>query len=56
MTTPGKNGRILVVDDEVELMRSVRFAAGQYEVKGLSNPVERWTFYNTATSIWLPAT
>ena len=41
MTTPAKNGRILVVDDEVELMRALCDSLqGQYQTKGVSSPAE----------------
>ncbi len=39
MSKPAKNGRILVVDDEVELMRALCDSLqGQYETKGFSDP------------------
>lgn len=41
MTTPEKNGRILVVDDEIELMRALCDSLqSQYETTGVSDPAE----------------
>lgn len=45
MSNQAKQGRILIVDDEVELMRALRdsISSHQYQVVGLSNPADAIT-------------